>query len=153
MSLPAGPCFAGALCGLPWWLPRACGRLLILALAWSVHAASAAPATKANDTSAAPTGPALARPQADAVEPPTLRVPVTSNAQLVFQPRPWQTTDALTAASLQVPIQQTRLGLEFKATRPTDGARSWLRVQLSGDSVLQFRPRGGGLVVTYRSQF
>jgi len=89
---------------------------------------------------------------AQAVEP-ALRLPLSRRAQLVVQTRPWQPVDALTAQTLPATAQQPSLGLEFKAKRPTDGALSLLRVQLSGESVLQFRPRGGGLAVSYRSQF
>lgn len=79
-----------------------------------------------------------------------LRLPLAEHAQMVYQPRPWQQPDTPTAS---LPASRASLGLEFKAVRPTDGAASVLRVQLAGDSVLQFRPRGGGLSITYRSQF
>lgn len=47
-----------------------------------------------------------------------------------------------------------RLALEFKTKSPLKDLRtSLLRVQLSGQSALHFRPRGGGMQVTYRETF
>lgn len=49
-----------------------------------------------------------------------------------------------------------RVGLEFKrASSQWSGLKtgSLLRVQLSGDANLSFRPRRGGLQVSYRAQF
>ncbi len=45
------------------------------------------------------------------------------------------------------------LGLQFQASRRDGDPRSLLMVQVSGASSLQFRPRSGGIAVTYRSTF
>ncbi len=46
-----------------------------------------------------------------------------------------------------------RLGLSFRATSKSRDVKSLLTVQLSGQSVLQLRPRGGGLRVVYTATF
>ena len=51
------------------------------------------------------------------------------------------------------PVQPASLNLDFRRASAHQQAKDLLRVQLSADSVLNFRPRGGGLVVTYRAQF
>lgn len=68
--------------------------------------------------------------------------------------------DALAAsvgAGVSPPLEGTRLALEFKAVGHSKAApplsSGLLRVQMSGTSTLQFRPRSGGLAVTYRAKF
>jgi hypothetical protein len=51
------------------------------------------------------------------------------------------------------PSTQSTLGLEFRRKSSTQSAKDLLKVQLTADSALNFKPRGGGMVVTYRSQF
>lgn len=51
------------------------------------------------------------------------------------------------------PAQPASLNLDFRRKSQHQQAKDLLRVQLSADSVLNFRPRGGGLTVTYRAQF
>lgn len=81
-----------------------------------------------------------------------LRMGLTPNARLVYEPRPWQPATPL-PSDYAVARQQASLGLEFKAPSKDNNIRSLLRVQLSGDSFVQFRPRSSGLAVTYKSQF
>jgi hypothetical protein len=82
---------------------------------------------------------------------PVLQLDLSPRTRLVYQPaerRPWGEQPGLAP---QQP--QSSLGLEFKSKKPGSGLRHALRVQLSSKESLQFRPRGGGLVVTYRAQF
>jgi hypothetical protein len=82
---------------------------------------------------------------------PVLRLNLSARTRLVFQPaeqRPWGPYPGLAPEP-----QQPALGLEFKSSKPGSGLRHALRVQLSSKESLQFRPRGGGLAVTYRAQF
>lgn len=55
------------------------------------------------------------------------------------------------------PLEGSRLALEFRAVGNSKAApplsSSLLRVQMSETSTLQFRPRSGGLAVTYRAKF
>lgn len=51
------------------------------------------------------------------------------------------------------PAQPASLNLDFRRKSQHQHAKDLLRVQLTADSVLNFRPRGGGLAVTYRAQF
>lgn len=55
------------------------------------------------------------------------------------------------------PVDGSRVALEFKAVGSSKAAQplssGLLRVQMSGTSTLQFRPRSGGLAVTYRAKF
>jgi hypothetical protein len=82
---------------------------------------------------------------------PVLTLALSERTTLVFQPperRPWGDYPGLAPE----PPRQA-LGLEFKAARPSGLPPHVLRVQLSSKETLQFRPRGGGLAVTYRAQF
>ena len=82
---------------------------------------------------------------------PTLRLGINETLNVVYvQPR-WQGQTPVT--ELLAPQPRASLGLEFRSPAASQGPRSILRVQLSGDSVLNFRPRGGGMAATYRSQF
>ncbi len=60
-------------------------------------------------------------------------------------------------AGVAAPLEASRVALEFKAVGLTKAAAPLssgvLRVQMSGTSTLQFRPRSGGLAVTYRAKF
>jgi hypothetical protein len=82
-----------------------------------------------------------------------LQLQVSQHAHVFYEPKPWQPTDPAPWAAGQPPPRAS-LGLGFK-TAPSSaaGVKGLLRVQLSGDSALHFRPRGGGLTVTYKSQF
>jgi len=55
------------------------------------------------------------------------------------------------------PVEVSRLALEFKAVGNSKAAQplssGLLRVQMSGTSSLQFKPRSGGLAVSYRAKF
>lgn len=85
-----------------------------------------------------------------AAEP--LRLDLGSQTRLVYEPKPWSPTHALPQDAGRAP-PQAMLGLEFAGRSATRDVKSLLRVQLSADSMLNFRPRGGGLHVTYRSTF
>jgi hypothetical protein len=100
----------------------------------------------------AATQPAPGAPLADGAgaQSGALRMGLTPSTQIVYRPRPWQ------AAGPQLentaPPRES-LGLEFRATKPGRVANNLFRVELSGDSMLQFRPRGGGLTVNYGARF
>lgn len=81
-----------------------------------------------------------------------LRVPLNGRTAVVWEPARWRPSLPHPAdAAAPAPVE--RLGLDFRATGPADAPRALLRVQLSAQSVLNFRPRGGGMLVTYKSQF
>ena len=83
-----------------------------------------------------------------------LRADVSARTRLIYEVRgaaaPWASAALPGAAN-----QEVRVALEFKSARnPAQNLRNGLfRVQLSNTSALMLRPRGGGLVVSYRSQF
>jgi hypothetical protein len=82
---------------------------------------------------------------------PALILPLGERARLVYEPRP-QTP--LQQAGIETgPSPEHRVGLEFKGTSAAGDVRNLLRVQLAGDSALHFRPRGGGLNVSWRAKF
>ena len=64
---------------------------------------------------------------------------------------------ALQRPGVPAAVDASRLALEFKgvgnskAASPLSGGL--LRVQMSGSSTLQFKPRSGGMSVTYRAKF
>jgi hypothetical protein len=100
-------------------------------------------------------GPAQAQPvpwsAPNAFDRPVLTLVLSERTTLVFQPperRPWGEYPGLAPE----PVPQA-FGLEFKAARASGLPPHVLRVQLSSKESLQFRPRGGGLAVTYRAQF
>jgi hypothetical protein len=94
----------------------------------------------------------LADPQSAWQPHPQQRVAVTINTQVIHQPLSWQPRGG--NPELQAnPSTQSTLGLEFRRKSSTQSAKDLLKVQLTADSALNFRPRGGGMVVTYRSQF
>ena len=83
---------------------------------------------------------------------PQLKLAPGRSASVVDEPRrlatPQPLADPLAAA------MSPSLGLAFRAPPASrDGPRALLRVQLSGDAALQFRPRRGGLAVSYRAEF
>lgn len=61
------------------------------------------------------------------------------------------------AAGAAAPVEGSRVALEFKAVGNSKAAQplssGLLRVQMSGNSSLQFKPRSGGLAVSYRAKF
>ncbi|HVK32410.1 MAG TPA: hypothetical protein VM845_07865 [Burkholderiaceae bacterium] len=82
---------------------------------------------------------------------PVLRLNLSARTRLIYQPaeqRPWGQYPGLAPEP-----QQPALGVEFKSSKPGSGLRQVLRVQLSSQESLQFRPRKGGMAVTYRAQF
>lgn len=85
-------------------------------------------------------------------DPGALRLALSDRMGMVYTPRPPAPT-AVAPHDLARAQPQASLGLEFASRARREGPRSLLRVQLSGDSTLAFRPRGGGLHVTYRSTF
>lgn len=97
-------------------------------------------------------GQVLSDPQRAWQPDPQQRVALTVHSEVVRQPLGWQPRGGI--AELQtVPTRQASLGLEFRRASSAQSARDLLKVQLTADSVLNFRPRGGGLAITYRSQF
>lgn len=89
---------------------------------------------------------------------PSLRFDVGSRTRLLVQP-PQRLGSASPAAALaleqQARVNESGVGLEFKL-RPARGSRDLkqlLRLQLTQRSALQFRPRSGGLALTYREEF
>ncbi len=62
-------------------------------------------------------------------------------------------TRALRSHGAWLGSDQHRIGLSMRPTSRSRDVQSLMTVQLSGQSVLQLRPRGGGLRVTYRTTF
>ncbi len=84
-----------------------------------------------------------------AVRGPNLSVDLGAGSRLVYQlQRPELGPSVDPAAS-----PKASLGLQFQTSRRDRDPRSLLMVQVSAGSSLQFRPRSGGIVLTYRSQF
>lgn len=82
-----------------------------------------------------------------------VRATLSSRTSLVYETAsalPWGNADATTASR-----RTSRVALEFKSRKsPVSNLRDGLmRVQLSGDADVQFKPRGGGLQVMYRERF
>jgi len=80
-----------------------------------------------------------------------LRLALTPRTAMVYEPR--RLASPLPLATDGQAAAPPSLGLEFRSPPSHSGTRAVLRVQLSGDAALQFRPRKGGLAVSYRSQF
>ncbi|HLL18926.1 MAG TPA: hypothetical protein VK439_09090 [Rubrivivax sp.] len=80
------------------------------------------------------------------------RVALSLKSQVVHQPLTWQPRGGNPELHTN-PSTQSSLGLEFRRKSSSQSAKDLLKVQLTADSALNFRPRGGGMVVTYRSQF
>lgn len=83
---------------------------------------------------------------------PPLQLELTPQTRVTYQPKPWTPAQVLPQDMGRAPAQAA-LSLEFAGRSATRDVKSLLRVQLSADSVLNFRPRGGGLTVTYKSSF
>ena len=133
---PIGSCHAGRA-GV-WRSLGGPGRrpgLRGLALAWLACAGSAA----------------FGQHTPSALPGPQLRLALSPAASVVFEPRRLPAASPLADANLDGAAPS--LGLEFKAPAKRDGPRMLLRVQLSADAALQFRPRRGGLAVSYRAEF
>ena len=83
-----------------------------------------------------------------------LRAQVAQGTYLAFER---DTLAASAGAGAPVPVEGSRLALEFKAVGASRAAQplssGLLRVQVSGTSSLQFKPRSGGMAVTYRAKF
>ena len=77
---------------------------------------------------------------------------LTLNTQVVQQPLSWQPRGGQLELN-PAPKTQASLNLEFRRKSSSQSAKDLLKVQLTADSALNFRPRGGGMIVTYRSQF
>lgn len=80
-----------------------------------------------------------------------LRLVLTPRTTMVYEPR--RLANPLPLAGDGQREAPPSLGLEFRSPPSQHGPRSILRVQLSGDAALQFRPRRGGLAISYRTQF
>lgn len=85
-----------------------------------------------------------------------LRAALSRNTRLVYElnaRNPLTETPAHPATAQN--SARSQFALEFKASGGERRAlpAGLLRVQLQGGSTLQFRPRGGGLNITYRSRF
>jgi hypothetical protein len=82
---------------------------------------------------------------------PVIGVPLTPRTRLIYEPRPvhpWSDNNGLTQ-----PRPEQRVGFEFKSRSGARDLRNLLRLQLTSDSSLQFKPRSGGLAVSWRSEF
>lgn len=80
---------------------------------------------------------------------PMLAMPLGPRTRLIYEPRRLPPPNAFADAQPTPPS----LGLEFKGPDANQGPRGLLRVQLSGTSAVQFRPRRSGLAVSYRAEF
>jgi hypothetical protein len=94
----------------------------------------------------------LADPQSAWQPDPQKRIALTLNSHVVHQPLTWQPRGGNLELN-SAPTNQASLNLEFRRKSSTQSAKDLLKVQLTAESALNFRPRGGGMVVTYRSQF
>lgn len=92
--------------------------------------------------------PALNAQAARAAAPPQLQMGLTEQAALVYAPR----RQPQPGLDLDAP-PKAKLGLEFHAPDTRQKLRGLLRVQLTSDSSLGFRPRSRGLEVSYQAQF
>lgn len=104
--------------------------------------ASSAAADSANPPNAA-------RPWSQVVG---VRAALSARTRLTYETEsslPWRNNDSGGASP-----RTTRLALEFKSKSPVGDLRNGLmRVQLSGESALHFKPRSRGLQVMYRERF
>lgn len=83
---------------------------------------------------------------------PQLRLAIGPSASMVYGPRRLAAPQLL--PDPQAAAVPPSLGLEFRAPAASrEGPRALLRVQLSGDAALQFRPRRRGIAVSYRAEF
>ena len=116
-------------------------------LAWCVIAGALSLAAAADGQAQV-----LADPQRAWQSDAQQRVALTLNTQMVHRPLSWQPRGGSPELHT-TPTTQASLGLEFRRKSSSQAAKDLLKVQLTSDSALNFRPRGGGMVVTYRSQF
>lgn len=82
---------------------------------------------------------------------PVIGLRLSDRTRVIYEPkpvRPWADNNGLTQQR-----SEQRVGLEFRNRSGTRELRNLLRVQLTSDSTLQFRPRSGGLAVSWRSEF
>ena len=101
--------------------------------------------TLASANAAFDTGPTLQAPR------PGLSLALGARAQLVYEPPLWRPR-AMPGSVVASGETEAHLALQFRSPRD-GGPRNLLRLQLSGGSVMQFKPRGGGLTVRYQAQF
>jgi hypothetical protein len=97
-------------------------------------------------------GPSLALPQAQpehAERTLGIGVGLTPSTMVTFESdaRAWRSHDAWVSGDPH------RVGLSFRTTHQSREVKSLLTVQLSGQSVLQLRPRGSGLRAVYTATF
>jgi hypothetical protein len=94
--------------------------------------------------------PCLAQDVHGVTQRSALRFELGPRTQLLLQP-----PQRLAGLPEQSRASESGLGVELKL-RPASSSRDLqqlLRLQLSQRSALQFRPRSGGLVISYREQF
>jgi hypothetical protein len=97
--------------------------------------------------------PCAAQQQGLAV-PPALQIGSVLNTRVLFEPRiAHNSALPLDEHSAAVLPTRSRLTLEFAPSKPSRRPANLLRVQLSGDAVLNLRPRSGGLAVNYQARF
>jgi hypothetical protein len=82
-----------------------------------------------------------------------VRATLSDRSRVVYETEsalPWRPGDSAANG-----LRTSRVALEFKSKpSPVSNLRDGLlRVQLSGDATVQFRPRSGGLQVMYRERF
>lgn len=80
-----------------------------------------------------------------------LRLSLSPNRALVYEPGRLSAVNPLSA--VDGVATRPSFGLEFRSPAAHQRPSSLLRLQLSADAALQFRPRRGGLAVSYRAQF
>jgi hypothetical protein len=86
----------------------------------------------------------------------SLHIELGPRARLLLQPPQRFAAETSPLALDQARASESGVGVEFKlrpASRSPRDLKQMLRVQLSQRSALQFRPRSGGLAITYREQF
>jgi hypothetical protein len=96
--------------------------------------------------------PVLAAPNAPSPLPGAqLRMTIGKRTTLVYEPRTLAPAQPMV---VQPTAAAPSIGLEFKGSaNPAAGVSSLLRVQLTTDAAVHFRPRRGGLAISYRAQF
>jgi hypothetical protein len=83
-----------------------------------------------------------------------LRTELSSRTRFVYEFRPPEHAHPTGTAPGLDPAGRMRWALEFKPSNPgRTYARGLLRVELSSASTLSFRPRGGGLAMTWNSRW
>jgi hypothetical protein len=97
--------------------------------------------------------PSVAQEVAQLSQRPSLAFELGPRTRLLLQP---PQRNALTPAEAGSPLQrasESGVGLELKLRPARRTPQQLLRLQLSQRSALQFRPRSGGLAISYREQF